>query len=162
LREVLADLRPNTEMLAELEELFGQDAALSEAAGAVTEQWRTQRVLAPASLVLDGALVDVDDPKVRAALERTHAALLARHGMAHLDISEVRSRTRAVTQRIGRALYEDGAAGVRFGSNLDDRPCIAVFEARGRLVAVVGEPPLELTTDLAILVEVCAEYGLRL
>jgi RES domain len=159
---VLADLRPNTAMLAELEELFGPDAAVSAAAGAVSQEWRAARVLAPATLGLDGALTDVDDPAARTALERAHAALLAEHGMAHLDISEVRSRTRVVTQHIGRALYEAGAAGVRFGSNLDDRPCFAVFEARGRLVAVPAEPPLRLTTDLAILVQVCAEYGLHL
>jgi hypothetical protein len=119
-------------------------------------------VLAPATLELDGPLTDVDDPATRTALERAHAALLAEHGMDHLDISEVRSRTRVVTQRIGRALYEDGAAGVRFGSNLDDRPCFAVFEARGRLVAVPDEPPLLLTADLPVLVQVCDEYGLRL
>jgi hypothetical protein len=159
---VLADLRPNTAMLAELEELFGADAAVSAAAGAVTPEWRAQRVLAPATLELDGRLTDVDDPATRTALERAHAKLLAEHEMAHLDISEVRSRTRVVTQHIGRALYEDGAAGVRFGSNLDDRPCFAVFEARGRLVAVRDEPPLELTGALAVLVQVCHEYGLRL
>jgi hypothetical protein len=162
LREVLADLRPDTAMLAEFEELFGPDAGVSAAAGAVSAQWRAQRVLAPATLDLDGRLTDVDDPATRTGLERAHAALLAGHGMAHLDISELRSRTRVVTQRIGRALYEDGAAGVRFGSNLDDRPCFAVFEARGRLVAVPAEPPLTLTADLAVLVEVCDEYGLRL
>jgi hypothetical protein len=159
---VLADLRPNAAMLAELEELFGADGAVTAAAGAVTEEWRAARVLAPATLALDGTLIDVDDPATRTALERAHAALLAEHGMAHLDISEVRSRTRTVTQHIGRTLYEDGAAGVRFGSNLDDRPCFALFESRGHLVAPAGEPPLPLTTDLAILVQVCDEYGLRL
>jgi hypothetical protein len=149
-------------MLAEFEELFGPDAAVAAAAGAVAPEWRAQRVLAPATLALDGELADVDDPATRTALERTHAALLAEHGMAHLDVSEVRSRTRVVTQRIGRALYEGGAAGVRFGSNLDDLPCFAVFEARGRLVAVADEPPLPLAAELAILVQVCDEYGLRL
>jgi hypothetical protein len=149
-------------MLAELEELFGPDAALRAAAGAVTAEWRDQRVLAPATMILDGDLVDVDDPKVRRRLERSHAALLAEHDMAHLDIAEVRSRTRVVTQAIGRSLYEHGAAGVRFGSNLDDQPCFAMFEARGRLEPHGSEPPLPLTVDLAVLVQVCDEYGLRL
>lgn len=159
---MLADLRPNAETLAELEELFGPDAGLRAAAGAVAAEWRDARVLAPAAPVLDGDLVDVDDPRVRARLERAHAALLAEHGMAHLDIAEVRSRTRVVTQAIGRSVYEHGAAGVRFGSNLDDQPCFAIFEARGRLVPRRGEPPLPLSADLAILVQVCDEYGLRL
>jgi hypothetical protein len=156
---VLADLRPNTAVLAEIEELFGRDAGLRAAAGAVTAEWRAERVLAPAEMEADGELVDVDDPAMRAELEREHAALLTAHGMAHLDVSEIRSRTRAVTQAIGRALYERGA---RFGSNLDDQPCYALFEARGRLRPVAGEPPLELSTDLAILRAVCDEYGLAL
>jgi hypothetical protein len=157
---VLADLRPDTAMLAELEELFGPDAALTAAAGTVSEEFRRERVLAPAELVLDGELVDVDDPATRAELEREHAAMLAEHGMAHLDVAEIRSRTRVVTQHIGRTLYERGAAAIRFGSNLDDRPCYAVFEARGRL-APRGDT-VELAADLPELVAVCDEYGLRL
>jgi hypothetical protein len=161
LREVLADLRPDTTMLAELRELFGRDAGLEAAAGTVPEEFRRERVLAPAAMVLDGELVDVDAPGTRAGLEREHAAMLAEHGMRHLDVAEVRSRTRVVTQHIGRTLYEQGAAAIAFGSNLDDRPCYAVFEARGHL-----EPgdaaPLELTDDLPELVAVCDEYGLRL
>jgi hypothetical protein len=149
-------------MLAEFEELFGPDAGVTAAAGAVTAQWRAERVLAPARMVLDGEMIDVDDPATRNRLEHEHAALLAEHGMAHLDVAEVRSRTRVVTQRIGRTLYERGAAGVRFGSNLDDRPCFALFEARGHLEPRAGEPPLDLTVDLAILVQVCDEYGLHL
>lgn len=162
LREVLADLRPNTGVLAEIEDLFGPDAGLRAAAGAVTAEWRAERVLAPAGMEADGELVDVDDPATRARLEREHAALLAAHGMEHLDVSEIRSRTRAVTQAIGRALYERGAPGVHFGSNLDDQPCYALFEARGRLHPLPDEPALELTTDLAILRTVCDEYGLAL
>jgi hypothetical protein len=159
---VLADLRADTTMLAELAELFGPDAALSAAAGTVPAAFRRERVLAPAELVLDGELVDVDDPATRAELEREHAAMLAEHGMAHLDVAEIRSRTRVVTQHIGRTLYERGAAAIRFGSNLDDRPCYAVFEARGRLAPRGDEPVVELTADLPELVAVCDEYGLRL
>jgi hypothetical protein len=147
-------------MLTEFRELFGRDAGLEAAAGSVPAEFRRERVLAPATMVLDGELVDVDAPRTRAALEREHAAMLAEHGMAHLDVAEVRSRTRAVTQHIGRTLYERGTAAVRFGSNLDDRPCYAVFEARGHL-----EPRgdvVELTAGLPDLVTVCDEYGLTL
>ncbi|HEY6762854.1 MAG TPA: RES family NAD+ phosphorylase [Baekduia sp.] len=163
LREVLADLRPDTAMLAELRELFGRDAGLEAAAGTVPREFRDQRVVAAAyARADDGELVDIDAPAVRAELERDHAPLLAEHGMRHLDVSEIRSRTRVVSQRIGRVLYENGAAGIAFGSNLDDRPCYAVFEARGRLVRRGRARPLELTEDLPELVAVCAEYGLRL
>jgi hypothetical protein len=159
---VLADLRPDTTMLAELHELFGPDAGLDAAAGTVPAEYRRERVLAPADLVVDGELVDVDAPKVRTRLEREHAALLAEHGMAHLNVSEIRSRRRAVTQRIGRTLYERGVAAIRFGSNLDDQPCYAVFEARGRLESRGAQPPRDLTEDLPELVAVCDELGLRL
>lgn len=162
---MLADLRPDTTVLSELGALFGTDRRLLEAAGTVTLAFRRERVLAPATLVLDGddaaaSLVDVDDPAVRAELEREHAPMLAEHGLRHLDMAEIRSRTRVVTQRIARTLYERGAAAIKFGSNLDDRPCYAVFEARGRLVAA-GEP-VDLDADLPDLVTVCAEYGLRI
>lgn len=162
---MLADLRPDMETLAEIHALFGPDQRLLASAGAVTAAFRRERVLAPATLVLDGAdatagLVDVDDPAVRAGLEREHAPMLAEHGLRHLDMAEIRSRTRVVTQRIARTLYERGAAAIKFGSNLDDRPCYAVFEARGRLLAA-GDP-VELAADLPDLVTVCAEYGLRI
>jgi hypothetical protein len=163
LREVLADLRPDTTMLAEFRELFGRDAGLEAAAGTVPAEYRRRRVLAAAYVVVDdGHLVDVDAARTRAALEREHAPLLAEHGMAHLDVAEIRSRTRVVTQHIGRVLYEGGAAAIRFGSNLDDRPCYAVFEARGHLAPRGRAQPLELTADLPPLVAVCAEYGLAL
>jgi hypothetical protein len=150
-------------MLRDVRELLGRDAGLEAAAGAVPAVFRRRRVLAPATMVLDGELVDVDEPRTRAALEREHAAMLAEHGMRHLDVSEVRSRTRVVTQRIGRALYEAGAAAIRFGSNLDDRPCYAVFEARGHLAPRADDAAvLELDADLAPLVAVCAEYGLTI
>jgi hypothetical protein len=147
-------------MLAELHELFGPDQGLDRAAGAVTAAFRRERVLAPATLELDGALIDVDDPATRAELEREHAPILAEHGLRHLDVAEIRSRLRVVTQRIARTLYERGAAAIAFGSNLDDRPCFAVFEARGRLDA--RGPVVALAADLPDLVAVCDEYGLRI
>jgi hypothetical protein len=72
----------------------------------------------------------------------------------------VRSRDRIVTQAMSRALYERRYAGVRFGSNLDDEPCYALFEGRAELEPD-GES-LELTPDLEPLRQVCDEFGLRL
>jgi hypothetical protein len=148
--------------LAEIHALFGPDHRLTASAGLVTGAFLRERVLAPATLALDGddTLVDVDEPALRAGLEREHAPLLAEHGLRHLDLAEIRSRTRVVTQRIARTLYERGAAAIKFGSNLDDRPCYAIFEARGHLVAA-GDP-IALATDLPDLVTVCEEYGLRI
>ena len=84
--------------------------------------------------------------------------------MDHLDISQVRSRDRIVTQAMSRALYERRYAGVRFGSNLDDRPCYALFEGRAELRR--DGDPLELAPDLeplaAGLRRVRAPYGGRM
>ena len=159
LREVLADLRPNVKALAEFANLFGDSPRIP--AGEVSEAWRRRHALAPAAISIEqGAVVDLDDVPARERLARRHARLLAAHGMEHLDISEVRSRTRPVTQAISRSLYEEGAAGVRFRSNLDDQPCTALFEGRGRLEPTGA--PIVLTRDVPELLQVCTEYLLVL
>ena len=58
--EVLADLRPNTKMLAELAELMGESPELLQAAGAVEPSWRALHALQAARPVLDGELADVE------------------------------------------------------------------------------------------------------
>ena len=142
IREVLADLRPNAVARAE----FAQwqlaqgvpTGELMEPARRVTGKWREEHALVRVRLDHEGPLVDIDDVRLRDALERSHSDLLREHGMAHLDISEIRSKNRAVTKEISRDLYEQGAAGLLFRSNLDDCTCVVVFEGRGTL---------ELTTD---------------
>lgn len=161
LREVLADLRPNTKAIAELRRLFGERSPALIGVGEVGPEWRDAHVLAPALAVGDGELCDLDARLgLRHELERDLADLLVAHGMAHLDVSEVRSRDRIVTQTVSRELYERGFAGVRFGSNLDDQPCYALFEGRAEL-APDGRP-LALTLQLRPLREVCREFGLTL
>lgn len=161
LRETLADFRPNTKALAEFR-------ALAAASGGdqsfpppqVPIGWRRKRLLAPARVefVASGDLVDLNDPRVRADLERTHAGLLHRHGMDHLDISQIRSRDRDVTQELARALFDLGAAGVAYGSNLDDLPCYALFEDRARLISD-GDPEL-IHLSLPEFMRICLEFGL--
>ena len=146
-------------MLADYAELFGAAAAQRLPAGIVSAEWRERHLLTPGRLVLAGALIDLDDVEVRGRLKREHAALLAEHGMQQLDIAEVRSRTRVVTQTISRALFESGAAAIRFRSNLDDLTCLALFEGRAELEPAGAA--LELTGDNELLVQVCEEFGLR-
>src|SRR5262249_42692144 len=156
---VLAALRPDPKALPGSTRLFGDSGLIP--AGEVSRAWRRRHALAPASIMLDqGAIVDLDDVLSRRRLERQHAGLLVRHGMRHLDISELRSRARPVTQAISRSLFDGGAAGVRFRSNLADLPRPALSETR---------PPLEpagsatrLTQALPELLQVCAEYSLVL
>ncbi len=161
LREVLADLRPSTKVLAELEELFGPDAHAARDAGVVTREWREAHRLCPAWADGDGPLADLDgDLALRRRLEARHARLLADRGMDHLDVAEVRSKDRVVTQTLGRDLHGRGYCGVVFGSHLDDRPCLALFE--GRAVLRPRGAPRQLGSGTPELGAVCDELGLRL
>jgi hypothetical protein len=158
---VLADLRPNAKAIAELRELFGDATPAVRDAGVVGRELLEAHLLCPARAVGDGDLCDIDaDIQLRHGLEHAHAALLSAHEMDHLDISQVRSKDRIVTQTVSRSLFTRGYAGVAFGSNLDDARCIAIFEGRAALVPD-GEP-LELTPELPQLLQVCAEFDLRL
>jgi hypothetical protein len=125
--ETLQDLRPATKDRADFRSLFGTEPP----AGVIARQWRHDRRLGRARLDVDPALiVDLEDLPVRRALEEQHAALLAAHGMRHLDISQVRSAQRIVTQTIALDLHGSGYAGVAYRSNLDNQECVAIFEQR--------------------------------
>jgi RES domain len=161
LREVLADLRPNAKAIAELKELFGDATPAMRGVGEVAAEWREAHLLCPALAVSRREFCDLDaEVELRNELEHELALLLAMHDMDHLDISQVRSRDRFVTQKVSRELYERQYAGVRFGSNLDDRQCYALFEGRAELVG--NGDSLELTPALELLRQVCDEFGLRM
>lgn len=85
----------------------------------------------PATLELDGQLVDLFDPATRQALENRHQSLPVDYGMEHLDLHEITAKRRIVTQTIAGDLFEQGAAGVQFPPRLDGGTCIALFEHRG-------------------------------
>ena len=72
-------------------------------------------------------LVDLDDPALLEQLASRHATLLTEHGMAQLNVSEIRSKNRPVTQTISRDLYVRGVSGILFRSNEDDGRCVAAF-----------------------------------
>jgi hypothetical protein len=158
-REVLADFRPNAKARAEYKEIFGNDLPPPQ----VTAAWWQTKLLAQGALkILRGSLVEIDDPTLRQRFAQRHAVLLARHGMDHLDIAQVRSKDRSVTQEVTRFVSDQGAAGIVYGSNLADQPCAALFEGRSFLVAVEGSRPEPLTSSHPDLVAVCDELGLVL
>jgi hypothetical protein len=164
IREVLADLRPNAKARSDfaqwqLAQGIPSDQ-LRQPTREVSARWRESHILASAGVNREGPLVDIDRPSIRFELEERHAELLAEHGMSYLNIAEVRSRNRIVTQTIARDLYERGAAGVRFRSTHDDEPCIALMEGHATLVPTGVYR--RLTEDIPELVALCAEYGLIL
>lgn len=92
--------------------------------------------------ILEGNLVYLDDPGVRRRLEVRHWELLQEHELKFLDISAARSNFRSITKEIGRTLFEEGAAGIIYGSNFDNRTCIALFESRAVLEPLAKPEPL--------------------
>ena len=70
-------------------------------------------MLIAGELELDGPLVDLTDVPTRQEIERRHVELLVAHGLEHLDLHEITTKRRAVTQTIAADLYDRGAAAVR-------------------------------------------------
>lgn len=99
-------------------------------------------------------VVDLTDVAVRHELERRHIALLDEHGMEHLDLHEITSDQRPVTQAIAADLFDRGAGGFRFLSRVDGLPCIALIDCRASLRQVgaavpLTDPPPEALTQVA-------------
>lgn len=113
LREVLADLRPSAAAIGRYIKTLGPRSAGEVPSAPVTAAWRQRHVLAPARLELTGALVDLIDVPNRREIERRHLDLLLEHGLDHLDLHEVTTSRRAITQTIA-AEFECGAAAVGF------------------------------------------------
>jgi RES domain len=152
LREVLADFRPNLAARRRHIERYGPKAADDFAIAPITAKWRQEHVLVSATLELDGPMVDLINVKTRREIEDRHLALLVEHGLDHLDLREITTHRRPVTQTIAGDLFDRGAAALRFPSRLDGKACIALFEGRGaavpagNVVALTDPPPAPLVT----------------
>jgi hypothetical protein len=140
---VLADFRPNLAARQRHIERYGPEAAQDFADMPVTAQWRVQHVLVAATVRLDGPLIDLNDVATRQEIEDRHAELLLEYGLQHLDLHEITTSRRPVTQTIAAELFDRGAAAIRFPSRLDGNACVALFEGRGRPNAI--EDPIPLT-----------------
>lgn len=162
LREVLADLRPSAEAIADFVGAFGPDALSEVVTRPVSASWRRQHVLLPVSLELNGAFIDLCDLRTRQAVERRYAALLTEHGMAHLDLGEITTKRRPVTQAIaGHLLRNHDAAAIRFPSCLDGSACVVVYESRCDVVEA-GEAISLCDPAPEVLARVCAEWDIAM
>jgi hypothetical protein len=161
LREVLADFRPNLGALRRHVERYGPEAAQDFVDGPVTAQWRRQHVLVPTVLGLDGPLVDLTDVPTRQQIEDRHVALLLEHDLQHLDLHEITTSRRAVTQTIAADLFDRGAGAVRFPSRLDGGACVALFEGRG-IASSAGDPIALTDPPPESLTNVTTPWGLAL
>ncbi len=154
LRETLADFRPKLSAIHHFQQEMGTEAAQELAAQPITAAWRREHVLAPVGLKLHGPIYDLTDIPQRQAIEQRHAELLLKHDMQHLDLHEITTNRRIITQTIAGDLYDDGVAAIRFPSHLDGNPCIAVFEGRGALdhrgaIVTLTDPPPETLLEVA-------------
>lgn len=142
--EILDSFRPSLKTIQGISEAFRlpiQRAARQ--AGIVNWEWVLIHGITPGRVdVTAGEIYDLDDPGLRRELEEEHADFLIARGVDRLDVSVIRSSNRDITQRLGRSLYDRGAAGILFGSNIDGRPCLVLFEARARLQAEGACEPL--------------------
>lgn len=161
LYEVLADLRPNPKARAEFSEMFDADEELAPKPS--IHKWRKDHVLAQAKVMMksDHIFIPVEEFKVRHQLEKLLADILKREKIEHLNIHELRSKNRHVTQAISRTVYEEWeSAGIEFRSRLDKCLCYALFEGRAYLQQI-GKA-ISLDEDVPLLAKVCDEYGLSL
>jgi hypothetical protein len=154
----LASFRPSLAAIQEYRVLFGEDPPHT---GKVAWEWLERHSLAPGKIdVPAGHLVDVDDLELRGEFEREHVDLLTGHGFEHLDVSEVRSRARAVTRTLSRWCFDRGAAGILYRSNLDDLRCVALFEGRATVTRTGATE--RLTNRPTELVATCQDFDLTL
>lgn len=155
LREVLADFRPNLAAMRRHVERYGPEAAHDFTSEPVTARWRAQHVLVPVVLQLDGPLIDLTELPTRREVENRDIELLLEHGLEHLDLHEITTSRRVVTQTIAADLFDRGASAVRFPSRLDGSVCVALFEGRGTVaatgdvVALTDPPPEPLSNVTA-------------
>jgi len=133
--EVLAEYRPDLNVLAEISEIDQNDAGAppTSAPGSLPPRWRAERILQQGiSSGVRKPLVDVGGTTSLATLRRELAAEALRLGIREVDAATIRERaTRRFTQRVSSFIYEQPElyAGIfylsRFGN---DAAHCAIFE----------------------------------
>lgn len=118
--ETLARFRPDLEVLAELDQIEGED----EPPPAVPRTWLDGRLLSEATV--KGRFVDIGDTRSLATLRTALAASAIRYRLDEIDAATIRLQApRAFTQQVSRFVYEQrddrGAfAGICYRSRLGD------------------------------------------
>lgn len=78
----------------------------------------------------------------------------------HLDVGRLQEADYDLTRAIARLCFDWGAAGIVYGSRIDNEDCAALFEGRAYLKPVGA--PMALTDSLPELQQVCREFRLDL
>jgi hypothetical protein len=135
LREVLADFRPNLAAQRRHIERYGPEAAQDFVAEPVTAQWRSQHVLVPVTLQLDGPLIDLTDVPTRQEVEDRHLDLLLEYGLQHLDLPEITTRRRPITQTIAADLVRPGCQRRPLSLQAGRQPLLRLVRGPRRLAS---------------------------
>jgi hypothetical protein len=94
------ELRPNLAARQRHIERYGPEGADDFPVAPAPAIWRRENVLVEARRELDGPVIDLFDlfdADTRQELEDRHAALLVEYGLEHLDLSEITTKRRPVT-----------------------------------------------------------------
>ncbi len=149
--ETLARFRPDLTLLAELEEIEGDDDFLP--IGEVPLSWCENRVIGTAAA--DGNYADIYALEWIALLRRKLVSDCLRLGLRDLDASALQnSSPRTLTQLVSRIVYDMGLAGVyyrsRYGHNLENwalfEPC-RISRMKSKKVAA-DDPALEEAMEI--------------
>lgn len=111
--ECLAYYRPDIEVIAELNEIVGEDGdAEPPEAGLVPADWVEQRCVGRGTLV--GDYVDVGHHESLAELRMALAARVVHHGLHDLDAATIRlTAPRDFTQEVSRYVFDQTVDGQR-------------------------------------------------
>jgi hypothetical protein len=159
--ETLARFRPSPALLTALdgdwEERFLRP-------GEVPADWRYRRLAVRVqpqpeiSGAIGGRFLDVEALASRQRLRAELANLLAYYELDDLDIATVRGRDRRITRWISQWAYDQGLAGIRYLSRLnDDWECWAVFDH----VLIEEQERLSILREDQALSRVAKLFGLR-
>jgi hypothetical protein len=99
------------------------------------------RQLVPVEIQSSGRILDLIGGD-RGWFEREATDLLTELGIERVTTHVLSDPDRTVTQRLARAAFDRGIAGLRYPSNAGEVPCLALFEGRGRFDASGAAQPV--------------------
>lgn len=171
LLEVLADFRPDLELLAELNQIEEDDDSATnyptQPAGVLPRSWLKPRQAGTAQMT--GEFVDVRDAQTIATLRARFGRLAHDLGLADVDAAAIKSSApRTLTQTISRWLYatvRPPIDGVAFASRFGDELRLwAVYEQPGEdeagSHALAHAAEIDLSPDTPELIEAMRIHNL--
>lgn len=160
--ESLATLRENITtideipqtILMDIEEQLDSNRLLSRARSAVSDRWKSERLLTSVRMESDVPLFDLANPGAIQLLRERMSLTLIYLKLSDLDFSHVFSDNRDLTRAISRWIWsltnEDGDplfSGIRYRSRFDPECiCLALYEGRFSIDGDIATQPITSET----------------